>query len=177
MKKAAKAGKLQLFFQDESGMSNQPNVQRAWSPIGMPHEADASVSRKRVNILGALNYGTNALTYKLHETSVTKGLIIEFLDNLAATHSRSGVPIIVVLDNASIHGHIPEEKRLDWLLNHKMLLWHIPPYSPELNLIEILWKHAKYHWRAFTTWAKDSLMKEVENIFCNYGKHFKINYV
>lgn len=62
-----------IFFQNESGMANQPNVQRAWSPIGMPHDADASFARKRVNILGALNYGTNTLTYKLHETSVTKG--------------------------------------------------------------------------------------------------------
>jgi hypothetical protein len=34
MKNAAKAGKAQLFFQDEAGMSNLPNVQRAWSLIG-----------------------------------------------------------------------------------------------------------------------------------------------
>lgn len=176
MKVAAKAGAIQLFFQDESGMSNQPNVQRAWSPVGMPHEADASIGRKRVNILGALNYGTNTLTYKLHETSVTKAHVIDFLDHVATTHSKSGVPIIVVLDNASIHGHIPEEKERDWLVNHKMLLWHIPPYSPELNIIEILWKHAKYHWREFTTWTKDCLVREVENIFCNYGNLFKINY-
>jgi transposase len=176
MKEAAKAGKIQLFFQDESGMANHPNVQRAWSPVGMPHEADASIPRKRINILGALNYGANTLTYKLHETSVSKAKVIDFLDNLAATHSKSGVPIIVVLDNASIHGHIPEEKEREWLVNHKMLLWHIPPYSPELNIIEILWKHAKYHWRAFTTWTRECLAKEVDNIFGYYGKFFKIDY-
>ena len=119
-------------------MANQPNVQRAWSPVGMPHEADAGIARKRGNILGALNYGTNALTYRRHETSGTKEHVIDFLDLVATTHSKSGVPIIVILDNASIHGHIPEEKERDWLVNHKMLLWHIPPYSPELNIIEIL---------------------------------------
>jgi transposase len=177
MKVAAKAGKVQLFFQDESGMANHPNVQRGWSPVGMPHEADASIARKRINILGALNYGSNALTYQVHETNISKKHVIDFIDHVAAAHSGSGVPIIVVLDNASIHGYIPEEKEREWLVNHKLLLWHVPPYSPELNLIEILWKHVKYHWREFVTWSKNSLIENINNILGNYGNKFKINYV
>jgi len=34
------------------------------------------------------------------------------------------------------------------------LLFYLPPYSPQLNLIEIVWKHFKYHWRRFVTWTK-----------------------
>jgi hypothetical protein len=30
----------------------------------------------------------------------------------------------------------------DWLLNHRLVLLYLPPYSPELNPIEIVWKHA-----------------------------------
>jgi transposase len=176
MKKAAKAGKVQLFFQDEVGMSNIPNVQRAWSPIGSPHEADASLPRKRVNVLGALNYGTNTLVHTLHEGNVTRDDVVSFVDKLAQQHSQAGIPIIVVLDNASIHCHIDDEKKHEWLMKHKLLLWHIPPYSPELNLIEILWKHAKYHWRKFTSWTKDQLVCEVNKIFCEYGNEFKIDY-
>jgi transposase len=176
MKQAAKAGKVKLFFQDEAGMSNIPNVQRAWSPARMPHQADASLTKKRVNILGALDYGTNTLTHTLHEGSITRERVIAFVDTLAKQHESHGLPTIVVLDNASIHHNIPSEKLDEWLFNHKLLLWHIPPYSPELNIIEILWKHTKYHWRKFTTWKKEQLHDEVEKILCEYGTGFKIDY-
>jgi hypothetical protein len=58
---AAREGKLSLFYLDESGFSNIPNVQRAWSPVGKPHVADASVARQRVNVVGALDYATGKL--------------------------------------------------------------------------------------------------------------------
>lgn len=176
MKDAAYAGKIQLFFQDEAGMANIPNVQRSWSPIGIPHEADASLSRKRVNVLGALNYATNTLVHTVHDCSVTRDHVVAFIDKLAEQHSGTGIPIIVVLDNASIHKHFEVEKIDEWLSKHNLILWHIPPYSPELNIIEILWRHAKYHWRKFTSWTKDQTLCEVSKIFCAYGNEFKIKY-
>ncbi|WEF29177.1 hypothetical protein PYR66_05475 [Klebsiella aerogenes] len=33
-------------------------------------------------------------------------------------------------------------------------------YGPELNLIEIVWKQAKYHWRRFITWTKDTMARK-----------------
>ena len=161
---------------DEAGMSNIPNVQRSWSPLSKPHAADASVPRGRVNVLGALNYGANELVHTLHQGSVKREQIVDFIDNLAKKHSNAWKPIIVVIDNASIHKNIDKEKIHEWLMEHKLLLWHIPPYSPELNLIEILWKQAKYHWRKFTTWTKDMLLEETNKIFCEYGNKFKIDY-
>ena len=146
-------------------MANIPNVQRAWSPIGMPHEADASLARKRVNVLGVLNYGTNTLMHALHDGSVTREHVVAFIDCLAKQHPATGIPMIGVLDNASIHKHIPGEKINEWIINHKLILWHIPPYSPELNIIEILWRHAKYHWRKFAAWPKDQVADEVNKFF------------
>ncbi|YAP79127.1 transposase [Xenorhabdus stockiae] len=32
-----------------------------------------------------------------------------------------------------------------------MKVCSLPAYNPELNLIEIIWKQAKYHWRRFIT--------------------------
>ena len=80
LKKAAKEGRAHVFFFDESGMSNVPNVQRAWSPLGEPHCADASVTRKRVNILGALDYGANTLTHTVHETNVKRLGVVALID-------------------------------------------------------------------------------------------------
>ena len=159
---------------DEAGMSNIPNVQRAWSPLSKPHAADASVSRGRVNVLGALNYGANTLVHTLHQGSVKRDKIVAFIDTLAQQNSASGKPIIVVLDNASIHKNIDKEKIHKWLMDHKLLLWHIPTYSPELNLIEILWKQAKYHWRKFTTWTP--FPARGRRIGCTTGRLFPRRY-
>ena len=174
MKQAAREERIHLLYLDESGMSNVPNVQRAWSPLGMPHSADASVSRRRVNILGALDYGKNALEHVLHEGSVKRNNVMAFIDQLAMKFADK--PIIVVLDNASIHHNIDEEKEREWLIKNQLTLWNLPTYSPELNLIEIVWKHAKYHWRKFTTWNKENLLDEVEKIFQEYGSKYQISY-
>lgn len=156
-------------------MSNIPNVPRAWSPLSKPHCADASVHRKRINILGALNYADNRLIHTLHEGSIKRPQVIEFIDHLSRVHS-DGKPTIVVLDNASIHHNIDAQKIHEWLCQRQLILVYLTPYSPELNPIEILWKHAKYHWRKFTTWTKENLRNEISEIFNGYGDKFKINY-
>jgi transposase len=175
LKMAAKSDAAHLYFFDESGMSTIPEVQRAWSPLGMPHCADASAPRKRVNILGALNYAANKLVHCLHETTVKRPQVIEFIDQLVLLHT-DGKPIIVVLDNASIHHNIGKKKIDEWLFNHRLVLVYLTPYSPELNPIEILWKHAKYHWRKFTTWTRENLAHEINALFNGYGDNFEISY-
>ncbi|MBD2539672.1 transposase, partial [Coleofasciculus sp. FACHB-SPT36] len=52
-----------------------------------------------------------------------------------------------------------------------------PPYSPELNLIEILWKFMKYEWieiEAYRDWK--SLVKYVKNVLKKVGTEYVINF-
>jgi hypothetical protein len=44
------------------------------------------------------------------------------------------------MDNARIHHHLPEEVLDRWMVDHRTFLLYLPPYSPELNLIEIVWR-------------------------------------
>ncbi len=53
---------------------------------------------------------------------------------------------------------------------------YLPPYSPELNAIEMLWKQAKYHWRSFKTWARDKLLTEVKELLDDYGSKFHVSF-
>jgi hypothetical protein len=131
-----------LYFGDESGMATVPNVQRACSPLAKPHCADASVPYKQANIIGALDYAANDLIYSLQEENVKRIDVVNFIDQLAVRHN-DGKITFVVLDNASVHRHIDEEKIRAWMCDHQLILFPWPPYSPELNPIEILWKHAK----------------------------------
>ncbi|WP_374762251.1 transposase [Massilia scottii] len=52
----------------------------------------------------------------------------------------------------------------------------LPPYSPELNRIEILWKQAKYFWRKFVRHTAGALVDEVNSIMTSYGTEFTINF-
>ena len=70
------------------------------------------------------------------------------------------------------------EATLDrWFIEHKTLLFYLPPYSPELNLIEIVWKHFKYHWRRFVTWTKETIDAELAELLSGYGTSTATNAV
>ncbi len=165
---------VQLLYFDESGMSNVPSVQRSWSPLAKPHNADASIGRKRVNILGALNYAAGTLAFEVHERSVCRQDVVNFLDKQARSSARDKLTV-VVMDNASIHRHIDPQVLQEWMVRDRFILLFLPPYSPELNRIEILWKQAKYHWRSFATWAKQDLLQEVHALFSGFGTEFKFS--
>ncbi|WP_404841974.1 transposase [Burkholderia vietnamiensis] len=42
------------------------------------------------------------------------------------------------------------------MIDHHALLFYLPAYSPELNMIEIVWRQLKYRWRRFVTWTKEN---------------------
>jgi transposase len=83
---------------------------------------------------------------------------------------------VIVLDNASIHHSIDQDTLDRWLMEHMALLFHLPPYSPELNPIEIVWKHFKYHWRRLITWTKETIDAELAQLLSGYGTKFQVNF-
>jgi transposase len=159
---------------DETGMSCHPNVQRSWSPRGQAHCADASISNRRVNVLGALDWQSKQLSYQLHEGSTRRSDFTQFLDTLAR-NSDPDKWTIAVMDNASIHHGLDQQSTDEWLVQ-KFVPLYLPTYSPELNPIEILWKQAKYHWRSFKTWARDQLLSEVKALLDGYGTKFHVSF-
>jgi transposase len=73
------------------------------------------------------------------------------MDRIHLICQGDGRPTVIVLDNASVHHEIDHVTLDRGFIEHKALLFYLPPYSSELNLIEIVWKHFKYHWRRFAT--------------------------
>jgi len=169
----AQTGQCDLLYFDEAGFSPNPPIQYRWMRIGQTRSAPPGSHRQRVNVLGALRHD-HALIWRLHDRRTVREDVIAFLDEIAAQpHS---VPRIVVLDNAGIHkGEPMAEKRRLWE-QQGLYLYYLPPYSPELNRIEILWKQAKYFWRRFLYLAGDNLQNEVRSIMENYGKAFTVNF-
>lgn len=98
-----------------------------------------------------------------------------FFDQIAdQPHS---VARIVLLDNAAIHkGEDMEKHRRRWA-RQGMHLYYLPPYSPELSRIEILWKHAKYLWRRFAAVNGTDLLYEIQSLMKGFKREFTVNFV
>jgi transposase len=91
-----------------------------------------------LNVLGALDYSTKQLVTITNLTYITSTTICELLTTLATQYP--GIPITLVLDNAR-YQHCRLVQDLAASLGIELLF--LPSYSPNLNLIERLWKFVK----------------------------------
>lgn len=99
--------------------------------------------RKRYNVLGALNFVTKKVTVVANDTYITAAEVCEMLRNVAAEYA--GKPVHIVLDNARYQKC---EAVANLARELGIALHYIPPYSPNLNLIERLWKYVKSRLRS-----------------------------
>jgi len=143
-----------------------------WIP---PEEIDPILlhepTRKSVAVFGAVRPADGRLLTQRCE-SFNASTFLSFLQRLVR-HRRRGHIMVVVTDNARWH----HAKALEpWLKKHRktIQLDFLPPYSPELNAIERVWKLTRRlctHNRYFAT------MEElVEIVFMQFDKWYKSNH-
>jgi transposase len=94
--------------------------------------------RKRYNVLGALDFITKKLTTVTNASYITACEVCELFRKIAASYA--GKTVFVVLDNARYQKC---GLTTDVAARLGINLVFIPPYSPNLNLIERLWKFTK----------------------------------
>lgn len=86
-------------------------------------------------------------------------------------------PTFIVVDRASIHTSNAIFDQLEEGKERGLTIFELPTYSPELNLIEILWRFIKYEWLeidAYSSWQ--SLVSSVEKILKEFGDNYVINF-
>jgi transposase len=98
----------------------------------------APSGRQRLNVLAALNAISHELFTVENLTYITSETVCELLRLLARTHSR--LPITIILDNAryqrcALVQAVAQELGIE--------LCYLPSYSPNLNLIERVWRFIK----------------------------------
>lgn len=158
-------GIIDLYFFDESGFSINSNIPYAWSPINNTMVIK-SFHAKRFNVLGFINKQGNLYSY-LSEKSVKSDTVVAAFDVFSQQLKK---PTVVVLDNASFHkSKIFKDNIAQWS-NRGLTLLYLPPYSPELNIIEMLWRFIKYHWMEMSAFESYANMKEyVQRMLSEYG--------
>lgn len=147
----------------------------AWSPIGKPYEVTAYSHSRRLNVLGFLSRAGKLVSHTTTEP-VTTGTVIEAFDQFVVQKDPDTFAV-VVLDNASMHrSKIFRRKMVEWM-SHRVHLVYLSTYSPELNLIEILWRQMKYAWLPLSAYLSfDRLCDEVCRLLDGYGTDHVINF-
>lgn len=137
-------GELRLYYLDESGFSPSLATTSSWSLPKQRKQVPYENPRgRRVNALAAYApLGPAAeLVWRTEPRTLKAEDLVEFLKRLLCDGQRT----VVVLDNGSIHvSHVVKEA-MGWLGQQGLELFRLPPYSPELNAIERVFRTIKHH--------------------------------
>ena len=117
----------------------------SWTKPGsrkrIPYENPRS---RRVNVLAAYSPDgpQPALTWGLQRGSLVSGQLVDFVQRIPRLPDK---PLVVVLDNGSLHVSWVVKEALAKLREQRIYLYYLPPYSPELNEIEPIFGGIKAH--------------------------------
>ncbi|NES93443.1 IS630 family transposase [Okeania sp. SIO2B9] len=167
---------FQIWFWDESGFSLRVRRGKQWTKKGRSNKVSGKRRRGRVNVMGGLRYGDK----KRKCFFIEKGDGDIFLEQLKKINSfvreewvgkgnraedfkKKGPKVILILDNASFH------KRNDILEVIKKELPNIqleflPAYSPDYNLIELVWHSSKEYIAGRLFETVDQLQKLLDRL-------------
>jgi transposase len=129
-----------ILFEDETGFSLQPKLGRIWAKRGTkPYVYTRSQHRKRLNLFGWVEpvHGLHGMMKALKGDTtgfinLLKRIVVRFRDKT----------IDLWVDNASWH---KGPRVLEFVVEHRRLHIHyLPPYHPELNYQEVLWRTMRY---------------------------------
>ena len=132
----AQRGERHLFFVDAAHFVLQPFLGFLWCFARVFIQAPSG--RQRFNVLAALHAVSRQVVTVTNDSYINAHSVAILLRELADTFSD--LPITLVLDNAR-YQHF--RFIIDLATQLEIELLFLPPYSPNLNLIERLWKFVK----------------------------------
>jgi transposase len=124
-----------ILFMDAVHPTQATKLSYGWIRTGQTKHVETTGSRTRLNIVGAIQLGNIAETVTAQYETINGESIIDFMTKLRGQYGSKTVHLI--LDRSGYHrSMLVAEKAIE--LNIK--LHFLPPYSPNLNPIERLWK-------------------------------------
>lgn len=125
-----------ILFGDGVHPSMETKVTYGWIRTGKFKEVKTTASRTRVNLLGAINLDNMDLTAKSYKT-IDSESVIDFLKDIKVKYSGKK-NIYFIVDNGSYYKSKAVKEKATQL---GITMTYLPPYSPNLNPIERLWKY------------------------------------
>jgi transposase len=161
-----------LIYFDGAGFSLIPCVPYAWQLRGETLEIQ-SVHSPRLNVLGFLNLNGSFESY-VFEGAIDSEILIKCFDDYC---QRMKKPALIVLDNAPAHRSAAFESRIEGWEEQGLYLLFLPPYCPELNLIEILWRKIKYEWLPVSAYQSfKDLSEALDEVLRGVGSKYRLSF-
>lgn len=168
-----RAGACELWYFDASGFCLEPCIPYAWQPIGHTLELPQSSHNQRLNVLGFLQRDNTLMPY-LIDGSIDTAAVVACMDQFSEHLNKKAY---VLLDNAPMHRGKAFVRHIPKWVKKGLIIKYLPPYSPELNLIEILWRCIKYYWLPFSAYVSfQHLCAAVEEILQQFGTKYTIDF-
>lgn len=149
LRQAAQDGHLDLKYLDESGFCLWSPVSYSYSPVGEQKYQEQTPRRgRRLSILGVWEPGER-FDYALAVGSFNSDRYLQFMETLAQkaeeTFTQTGRLSVVVQDNGSSHKSEAVQQRWGEWESKGLLVFFLPPYCSQMNLIEGEWHQLKTH--------------------------------
>jgi transposase len=160
---------IELWATDEVHFQQHGSRCRMWIP---PEDKDPVLlhypTRKSVGYFGAVRLRDGKLVYRRENEKFNAVTFFKFMKELRRVTAATRRRVVVISDNAKYH-HARLHKEWRAENSEKFALEYLPPYSPELNPIERVWKLTRRkatHNRYFPT--LDDIINAVEETFCEW---------
>ena len=156
-----------MMFEDEVSFWLDGSLHRTWARVGQQPRVDTYGERKTAHVFGAVSLEERPSLYTKFDTVFNNKTFWAFLKYLVKR--MRGRKTFLVIDNAPFH-NLSKEGKI-WLAENraKIELFRLPPYSPEFNPIEGVWKETKKratHNRFYeTTEERDGVIRQTFRAF------------
>jgi transposase len=172
LQERADDGAIDLYYFDGAGFSLDPNIPYAWQNKGETIEL-AAATKGRINVLGFMNTDNNVESF-MFEGSIDAHVVVGCFNIFIQTITKKTV---IVMDNSPIHKSDEFQECIPAWKKQGLVIKFLPEYSPELNLIEILWRMIKYYWLPFSAYHSFSnLFQALMDILGSVGSKYRISF-
>ncbi|MFS4353244.1 IS630-like element ISEc40 family transposase [Escherichia coli] len=153
-----------ILFIDGVHPTQATKISYGWIRKGQKKAVKTTGSRTRLNIMGALNL--KALTSPLicEYKTINEYNVSLFLNEIRKVYPDYNQKIHVILDGAGYHR---SQLVKDWAEVVNIRLHYLPPYSPNLNPIERMWKLMNEHARNNRYFSSRREFREAISVFFN----------
>jgi transposase len=163
---------IDLFYGDESHICTEGYVPYGWQFPGEKVFIPAEKGTK-VNCFGLISRD-NKCRFRTTCANIDAQFICNELEIMSLQIRR---PTFLVLDCARVHTSKIIQERLSFWEQRGLYLFFLPPYSPELNLAETLWRKLKKEWLRPEDYAEpDALFYATNRCLASIGCSLRINF-
>ena len=136
-----------MLYLDESGCCLESPLSYGYGQIGQQKSIPQNKNRgRRINIMGVWEENRN-FEYALKVGTYKAKNYVRFMNSQAERAMKrlfeTGKYTVIIQDNASIHRANVAKEQVDIWSKQGLIIFSLPPYSPEMNRIEDQWLHLK----------------------------------